>query len=55
MATFVVTYSIVWLALVLYVIRLGVAQRRLMQQADALQSRLAKHESRSKQTPKQAA
>ncbi len=37
MSTFVLTYSIVWLVLILYVANLGITQRRLMRTADALQ------------------
>ena len=40
METFVVAYSIVWLALVLYVARLGMRQRQLLQTAHFLQSQI---------------
>ena len=44
MGTFVLTYSIVWLVLILYVANLGITQRRLTRTADALQSQLANQE-----------
>ena len=37
MSTFVLTYAIVWLVLILYVANLGITQRRLMRTAAALQ------------------
>ncbi len=40
MYTFVFTYSIVWLVLVLYVVRLGIRQHRLIQIVNALQSQI---------------
>lgn len=41
MGTLVVTYAIVWLVLILYVVNLGMTQRKLKRTADALQSQLA--------------
>ena len=38
MSTFVVTYSIVWLALVLYVARLGHHQRHLIREVSELEN-----------------
>lgn len=38
MGTFVAAYTIVWLALVVYVGRLGVRQRRLWQQLKSIQA-----------------
>ncbi len=40
MGTFVAAYLIVWLAVALYVLRLGAGQRRLRQTIEALQWRL---------------
>ena len=44
MGAFVLTYSIVWLAMVLYVVRLEFDQRRLTRAAEILQSPLARHD-----------
>ena len=55
MAFFVAAFSIVWLALVLYVARLGIAQRRLMRQVDRLRASLAERELASQQAPREAA
>ncbi|MFI5455957.1 MAG: CcmD family protein [Isosphaerales bacterium] len=40
MGTFIATYAIVWLALVLYIVRLRTNQRRLEQLARTLESRV---------------
>ena len=40
METFVVAYSVVWLALVFYVARLGMRQRQLIRAVNALQSQI---------------
>ena len=40
MATFIAAYAIVWLALVLYMLRLRTNQRKLEQLVRALQSRV---------------
>jgi CcmD family protein len=40
METFMTAYLAVWLAVVLYVGRLGMMQRRLQQKLDALQERM---------------
>ena len=40
MNTFVLTYAVVWSALILYVINLGLAQRRLSRAATRLQSQV---------------
>ena len=42
METFIATYAIVWLALVLYIVRLRTNQRRLEQLARTLESRVEK-------------
>ena len=39
METFVVAYSLVWLAVFLYVVRLDVRQRRLSQRLEELETR----------------
>ncbi len=39
MGTFVTAYAVVWLAVVLYVARLGAEQRRIRQALEALESR----------------
>ena len=44
MGTFVVAYSIVWLALALYVARLSIRQRQIVLRAAALQSCLEQAE-----------
>ena len=40
MAAFVTAYGIVWLAVMLYVLRLGTQQRRLLRSLQLLQRRL---------------
>ena len=40
MGTFIATYAIVWLALVLYILRLRTNQRRLDQLAHMLEARI---------------
>jgi CcmD family protein len=45
MGTFVAGFIVVWLAVVLYVARLGRAQRRLLEKCDALHEALASMES----------
>lgn len=40
MGTFVTAYLAVWLVVMLYVLRLGIRQRRLEQNLEALQARL---------------
>ncbi len=40
MGTFIATYAIVWLALVLYIVRLRADQRRLEQLTRTLESRV---------------
>lgn len=43
MQTFITAYLVIWLAMLLYVARIGVRQRRLQQTLDALQRRLNQH------------
>ena len=40
MSTLVAAYLIVWLAVVLYVLRLGAGQRKLLRDLEALESQL---------------
>lgn len=54
MATFMAAYLAVWLAVVLFVGRLGVRQRRLQQALDTLQERLP-DESNQTEPPAKAA
>lgn len=44
MATFVAAYLVIWLAVVLYVARLGAGQRRLQRDLEALKSGLKQRE-----------
>lgn len=44
MVTFAVAYVLVWLAVVLYVARLGVRQGHLSQELDSLRSRIDRQE-----------
>ncbi len=44
MSTFVAAYAAVWLAVVLYVARLGAEQRRLARSVESLQLRLEQRE-----------
>ena len=44
MTTFVITYSIVWLALVLFVARLAVCQRKLNRMASVLMAQIEESE-----------
>ncbi|GAF86169.1 unnamed protein product, partial [marine sediment metagenome] len=43
MGAFLLTYSIVWSVLIIYVVSLDMAQRRLTRAAKALQCLLARH------------
>ena len=54
METFMTAYLAVWLAVVLYVGRLGVRQRHLQQSLDALQERM-QHEADNSESPAKAA
>jgi CcmD family protein len=54
METFMMAYLAVWLAVVLYVGRLGVRQRHLQQTLDALQERM-QHEADNSESPAKAA
>ena len=54
METFMTAYLAVWLAVVLYVGRLGVRQRLLQQSLDALQERM-QHEADNSESPSKAA
>jgi hypothetical protein len=55
MGTFIVAYSILWLVLVLYVGRIGIALRRLKHEVDNLRSRIGKHEKALRQHTERAA
>ena len=55
MYTFIVAYSIVWLAVALYVARLGIRQRQLTQRAAALQWRLEQADKLAESSSKTAA
>ena len=44
MTTFAITYSIVWLALVLYVVRLAARQRKLNRMASVLVAQIEESE-----------
>lgn len=44
MTTFVTAYLIVWLAMLLYVIRIGARQRRLLETVESLQRRIEQQE-----------
>ena len=44
MVTFVFTYSVVWLVLILYVVNLGITQRRLTRTASTFQPQMANQE-----------
>jgi CcmD family protein len=54
MGTFMTAYLAVWLAVVIYVGRLGVRQRRLQQTLDALQQRM-QHEADKCEPPAKSA
>lgn len=54
MGTFTVAYLAVWLAVVLYVGRLGARQRQLTQDLRSLQGRLDASAQQEKPTPKAA-
>jgi hypothetical protein len=44
MGTFVLTYSIVWSVLIVYVVRLDITQRQLTRSVETLQCALARHD-----------
>ena len=54
MGAFVAAYAAVWLAVVLYVARLGVQQRRLTRTAEGLQLRLEERESEQRPSSRAA-
>ena len=54
MGTFATAYLIVWAAVLLYVARLGMRQRRLAQDLEALQWQLDQTEDMEHTTPKVA-
>ncbi len=54
MTTFAVAYLAVWLAVVLYALGLGLRQRRLERDLQALQSQLRETEDAADPTPKAA-
>lgn len=54
MGTFMAAYLAVWLAVVLYVGRMGVRQRCLQQTLDALQERM-QHEADKREPPAKSA
>ncbi len=54
MGTFIAAYLAVWLAVMLYVVRLGARQRRLEENLQALEARLAQTRDREEPTSKAA-
>ncbi len=56
MGTFVVAYVVVWLAVALYVVRLGAAQRRIQRAIESLQAQWDRDEAENAEdSPSKAA